>query len=180
MHPATVEELESWLEAYLKEMEKLSAMDGAVGTSRLTGEEYTFELGEQEWEFAGWIARQARMYVQVFGLGDLGEPEEYLATVEAAAYLTRALGLCRELKGPQLVRPDAHDLTAQEIASELRVSYDHVLRLIKRKELDAYKVGKDGWRVRRDDLERFKGRSSPTPVKPKPPSRSKVSLRPPA
>jgi excisionase family DNA binding protein len=99
---------------------------------------------------------------------------EFLHHASMAVLLDR---VAKMLEAPAV--PEGADLTAREAAAELRVSYDHVLRLIKRKELDAYKVGKGGYRVRRDDLERFKGRGE-APVKPNPQSRSKQHLRPPA
>jgi excisionase family DNA binding protein len=102
---------------------------------------------------------------------------EFLDYADAAVLLDR---VAKMLEAPVAPVPEGADLTAREAAAELRVSYDHVLRLIGRKELDAYKVGKGGYRVRRDDLERFKGRGQQATIKPKPRSRPKQHLRPPA
>jgi excisionase family DNA binding protein len=90
------------------------------------------------------------------------------------------IGKCLELLEPAPERPDGADLTAQEVAADLRVSYDHVLGLIREGALTAYKVGKGGYRVRPCDLDRFKS-PAPAPAKAKPKrSRQKFQLRPPA
>lgn len=45
-------------------------------------------------------------------------------------------------------------LTVEEVAQGLKVSTDTILRLIKRKELVAYKVS-GAWRIHPDDLKRY-------------------------
>ena len=45
-------------------------------------------------------------------------------------------------------------LTADEIADELRIDQETVLRWLRRKELRGYKLGKI-WRIYRADLEKF-------------------------
>ena len=76
--------------------------------------------------------------------------------------------------------PEGADLTPNEVADSLRVNYDHVLRLIRDGSLQAYKVGKGGYRVRPCDLERFKsGTASALALKAKV-KRSRSQLRPPA
>ena len=45
-------------------------------------------------------------------------------------------------------------MTVEEVAKELRVSTDTVLRFIRRKQLVAYQVGVQ-YRITRDELQRF-------------------------
>jgi excisionase family DNA binding protein len=62
------------------------------------------------------------------------------------------------------------DMTVEEVASELRLAYDTVLRLLRGGHLHGYKVDLKQWRVTRAALDQFKAqggvqpRTSTTPL----------------
>lgn len=48
------------------------------------------------------------------------------------------------------------DLTVEEVAAELRLTYDTVLRLLRAGEIPGYKADRKQWRIERAQLDAFK------------------------
>jgi excisionase family DNA binding protein len=117
--------LRKWLEEALSLLQQWE--DGDV-----SDDAHVFELDPDALETIGLIARRATLYTHAFDLGAIGEPGRFLAPDEAIAYLSRALGLCRE--SPEQA-PDY--LSIPQAAAHANLSPSKIRREIKAGRLPA-------------------------------------------